>query len=292
MFTITASDGVRIAVYDLNPQSQKVALLIHGWPLSHEIFEYQTELLLENGYRVVSLDLRGFGASDAPAFGYCYDQMAMDVHSVVECLGLRRFTLAGFSMGGAVALRYMRVCRGQGVCRLILLAAAAPIWTQREDYPSGIACGAVNALIDQAATDRPQLAKDFSRQLFACQHSEAAIDWFRGIALSASGVGTIRCGTKTAVLTLPASGCQPPSSMGQRTASSPASLPGYSATALRAHALSRWKTAATASCTMSWTPLTTLFSGRWKGKKQAAGFPAAFAYFFSCTISSKTSGRA
>lgn len=189
---ITASDGVKIAVYDLNPQSQKVALLIHGWPLSHEIFEYQTELLLENGYRVVSLDLRGFGASDTPAFGYCYDQMAMDIHRVVECLGLRRFTLVGFSMGGAIALRYMRICRGQGVCRLILLSAAAPMWTQREGYPYGMTCESVNALIDQAATDRPQLARDFSRLLFACAHSEAAVDWFRDIALSASGVGTIQ----------------------------------------------------------------------------------------------------
>ncbi len=192
MYYITASDGVKIAVYDFNPQSPKAVLLIHGWPLSHEIFEYQTELLLENGYRVVSLDLRGFGASDTPAFGYCYDQMAMDIHSVVECLGLRRFTLVGFSMGGAIALRYMRVCRGQGVCRLILLAAAAPMWTRREDYPYGMTCEAVNALIDQAATDRPQLALSFSRQLFASPHSEAAVDWFRGIALSASGVGTIQ----------------------------------------------------------------------------------------------------
>ena len=192
MKLITATDHVRLAVYDQNPQSDRAVFFIHGWPLSHEIFEYQTQLLLENGFRVASLDLRGFGCSDAPAFGYCYDQMAQDVHSAVKALGLQRFVLVGFSMGGAIALRYMRLFEGHGVSRLVLLAAAAPLWTERPDYPFGHPCTYVNDLIDQAATDRPMLARSFSRQLFACEHSEAALDWFEGIALSASGVGTIQ----------------------------------------------------------------------------------------------------
>ena len=140
MKLITATDHVRLAVYDQNPQSDRTVFFIHGWPLSHEIFEYQTQLLLENGFRVASLDLRGFGCSDAPAFGYCYDQMAQDVHSAVKALGLQRFVLVGFSMGGAIALRYMRLFEGHGVSRLVLLAAAAPLWTERPDYPYGHPC--------------------------------------------------------------------------------------------------------------------------------------------------------
>ena len=50
----------------------------------------------------------------------------------------------------------------------------------------------VNDLIALAETDRPQLCLNFSRQLFARPHSDAAVDWFRGIALSASGIGTIK----------------------------------------------------------------------------------------------------
>lgn len=190
---IEATDGTRLAVYDYNPCGQETVVLVHGWPLSHKMYEYQVERLLKCGYRVVAMDLRGFGASDTPACVYSFRQMATDLHSIVTCLGLNCFILVGFSMGGAVALRYMRLFRGRGVKKLILLAAAAPSWTQRPDYPYGMTREAVNALIHQASTDRAQLAHDFSHhQLFASPQSESAKNWFEDIALSASGVGTIR----------------------------------------------------------------------------------------------------
>ena len=84
MFFIRTNDQVKIAVYDLNPCGSETILLIHGWPLSHQIFEYQESLLTANGFRVVSMDLRGFGASDAPACGYGYDRMADDIYTVVR----------------------------------------------------------------------------------------------------------------------------------------------------------------------------------------------------------------
>ena len=193
MKIIEATDGTRLAVYDFNPCGKESVVLLHGWPLSHKMYEYQIGRLLKCGYRVVALDLRGFGASDTPDRVYSFNQMATDLHSVVLCLGLRCFTLVGFSMGGAIALRYMRLFRGQGVKKLILLAAAAPSWTQRPDYPYGLTREAVNALIHQASTDRAQLAHDFAhQQLFASPQSEAAKNWFEDLALSASGVGTVR----------------------------------------------------------------------------------------------------
>lgn len=190
---IEATDGTKLAVYDYNPCGKETVVLVHGWPLSHKMYEYQVEALLKCGYRVVTMDLRGFGASDTPACIYSFNQMATDLHSIFRCLGLSCFTLVGFSMGGAVVLRYMRLFRGQGVKKLILLAAAAPSWTEQPDYPYGLPRETVDALIRQAATDRPQLAYDFSHnQLFASPQSEAAKRWFEDIALSASGVGTVR----------------------------------------------------------------------------------------------------
>ena len=49
-------------------------------------------------------------------------------------------------------------------------------------------------LIDLAKTDRAQLSRNFSRQLLACPHSEAILDWFRDLSLSASGIGTVCTG--------------------------------------------------------------------------------------------------
>ncbi len=190
---IEATDGTRLAVYDYNSCGKETVVLVHGWPLSHKMFEYQVEALLKCGYRVVTMDLRGFGASDTPACLYSFNQMAADLHSIVRCLGLAGFTLVGFSMGGAVVLRYMRLFRGQGVKKLILLAAAAPSWTEHPGFPYGLPRETVDTLIRQASADRPQLAYDFSHhQLFASPQSEAAKRWFEDIALSASGVGTIR----------------------------------------------------------------------------------------------------
>ena len=55
--------------------------------------------------RLVTVDLRGFGASDAPESGYGMDDLADDVLGVADHLGLDRFVLGGHSMGGYVALR-------------------------------------------------------------------------------------------------------------------------------------------------------------------------------------------
>lgn len=193
MYYVTSADGVKIAVYDYNPQEKQTVFLVHGWPLSHEIFEYQVNLLTDHGYRVVAVDLRGFGRSDTPACGYTYDQMSADLFQIVRQLCLKNFILVGFSMGGAIALRYMDRYKGSGVCRLILLSAAAPCFAASPGFPYGKPLPEVNGLISLAGTDRPRLCLDFSRQLFACPHSEAVVDWFRGIALSASGIGTIKC---------------------------------------------------------------------------------------------------
>lgn len=193
MYYITSDDGTKIAVYDYNPQEQQTVFLIHGWPLSHQIFEYQINLLTNCGYRVVAVDLRGFGRSDTPVYGYFYNQMAADIFQVVRHLCLKRFILVGFSMGGAIALRYLNRYNGFGVCKLILLSAAAPCFVQHPGFPYGQTMEEVNDLINLAETDRPQLCLNFSRQLFASPHSDAVIDWFRDIALSASGIGTIKC---------------------------------------------------------------------------------------------------
>lgn len=194
MFYIPSCDNVKIAVYDLNCVGKQTVFFVHGWPLSHEIFEYQCGMLLNCGYRVVSMDLRGFGNSDTPAFGYSYDQLSDDVFTVVKRLSLKNFTLVGFSMGGAVCVRYMARHKGYGVKKLALLAAAAPRFTTAPDFPYGMAPEAVDGLLSQAACDRPQFCADFAQKLFACPHSCASVNWFHNLALNASGIGTLQTG--------------------------------------------------------------------------------------------------
>lgn len=192
MFFIPVENHVKIAVEDKNPRGKKAILMIHGWPLSRKIYEYQESLLLCRDYRVITLDLRGFGDSDAPACGYSYDRMAQDIYHVVRALGLRDFILVGFSMGGAIVIRYMSRCHGYGVKKLALLGAAAPSFVQRPGYPYGMTRAQVDGLIAQALTDRPRMTADFGKMLFANPQSEESRQWFWDLSLQASGTGTIQ----------------------------------------------------------------------------------------------------
>lgn len=192
MYTIRVRNNVKLAVYDTNPHGKKTIVLVHGWPLSAKIFEYQIPMLVDHDYRVVAIDLRGFGASDAPACGYSYDTLADDIRQVVRALNLRAFVLAGFSMGGAIVLRYMARHHGYGVRKLALLAAAAPRLTKGPGYPYGVPRENVDGWIEQAESDRPQLAEKFSRMLLARPHGDAIKNWFRDISLTASGIATVQ----------------------------------------------------------------------------------------------------
>ena len=70
MFFISSNDNAKIAVYDLNPNGERTIVLVHGWPLSHKMFEYQIPSLLKSNYRIIMIDLRGFGNSDVTYTGY------------------------------------------------------------------------------------------------------------------------------------------------------------------------------------------------------------------------------
>lgn len=56
MYFVKTSDDINLAVYDYNPKGKKTVLLIHGWPLSHLMYEYQLEMLISCGYRVITMD--------------------------------------------------------------------------------------------------------------------------------------------------------------------------------------------------------------------------------------------
>lgn len=120
-YFIEAEPSVNLYVEDINPQSGKAIVFLHGWPLSHLQFEYQFDDLSRKGYRCIGIDWRGFGRSDKPATGYNYNRLADDIRAVVEALQLNNFTLAGHSTGGAIALRYMSRYRGAGVSKLVLI---------------------------------------------------------------------------------------------------------------------------------------------------------------------------
>lgn len=192
VYYVKTESGVRIAVYDLNPRGRKTVFLIHGWPVNHNMFEYQLDILPQLGYRCIAVDLRGFGNSDAPWSGYDYDRLADDIYEVIRTLNVAQMTLVGFSIGGAVAIRYMAKHRGYRISKLILVSAAAPVFTQRPDFPYGITKESVDAMIVQATRNRPQMIEDFGKTFFASKVTDSFSRWFTFLSYSATGHSIIR----------------------------------------------------------------------------------------------------
>jgi len=167
-------------------------VLIHGWPLSDEMYEYQYNDLITNNYRVIGITLRGFGKSDKPYGNYNYDVHALDIKRVLDILEINDAVLVGFSMGGAIAVRYVSVYNGAHVSKLVLAGAAAPLWTNRKDFAYNLNQSSVDDLIILNYTDRPKLLTYFARIFSATPTSlnKGIGSWLKGIGLSASSYAT------------------------------------------------------------------------------------------------------
>ncbi len=76
-----------------------VVLCLHGWPQHWYEWRHLMPALADR-HRVLALDLRGFGWSDAPRTGYEKENMATDVLAVLDALGLERVKLVGHDWGG------------------------------------------------------------------------------------------------------------------------------------------------------------------------------------------------
>ncbi|MDP2303775.1 MAG: alpha/beta hydrolase [Ignavibacteria bacterium] len=170
-------------------------VLMHGWPLSDEMFEYQYNDLVNKNFRVIGITLRGFGKSDKLYRAYDYNIHSSDVKKVLEKLKIEDAVLVGFSMGGAIVIRFVANYDGAHVSKLVLAAAAAPIWTQRKDFPYNLPQSAVDDLIELNYKDRPKLLADFAKIFSAAETSlnEGIGNWLNGICLSASSYATAQC---------------------------------------------------------------------------------------------------
>jgi pimeloyl-ACP methyl ester carboxylesterase len=170
---IEVERNVKLHVTDLG--EGKPVVLIHGWPLSDAMYEYQYAALVDKGYRVIGITLRGFGLSDKPGGNYNYDVFADDIKVVLDKLKIKDATIGGFSMGGATVIHYVAKYNGAHVSKLALFGAAAPVWTKRDDFNYGIWTKQdVNGLIELNNTNRPQLFENFGKIFPANETSVSA----------------------------------------------------------------------------------------------------------------------
>ena len=93
----TQVNGITIA-YDDRGTGFPIVFL-HAFPFNRTMWRQQ-ETALCQGYRTISIDLRGHGESDAPFWRYSLEQYARDVKEVLAGLGIAGAVFVGLSMGG------------------------------------------------------------------------------------------------------------------------------------------------------------------------------------------------
>lgn len=97
-------------------------VLLHGWGTSSQNLEGVSGAL-RAGFRVVRLDLPGFGWSQAPPAVWGSAEYATQVQAVLEAVGVGRAAVLGHSFGGRVAM-LLAATEAPRVARLVLVASS------------------------------------------------------------------------------------------------------------------------------------------------------------------------
>jgi len=95
-------NGVRL-YYEVHGDSGEPLVLVHGY--TGDVTDWRQQISdFSSTHRVLAMDLRGHGRSEAPSdrSSYTIEQMASDVEALVDQVGFERYHLLGHSMGGAI----------------------------------------------------------------------------------------------------------------------------------------------------------------------------------------------
>ena len=173
-------------------------VLIHGWPLSHRMWESQINALVDAGYRCIAYDRRGFGDSGKPAGGYDYDTFASDLNDLILGLDLNDIVLVGFSMGGGEVARYIGTYGTARIAKAMLLGAVPPFLLQTDDNPHGAPQDVFDGMIAGVKHDRLAFLDGFFPNFYNSDAnypgvSADLIPYSKSIAWVASPLGTQEC---------------------------------------------------------------------------------------------------
>lgn len=199
MANFTSNAGRKpVNIYFEDLGEGKPIVLIHGWPLSSSMWEYQVPALVERGHRVVTYDRRGFGKSDFPAEGYDYNTMAGDLKELLDHLDIRDATLVGFSMGGGEIAKYFSLFGGERVSRVVLVSAVVPYMLKTDSNPEGVPAEVFADMEANIRKDRPSFLKDFTRTFYSDGLINNAIsDAYLNVAINkameSSPIATLQC---------------------------------------------------------------------------------------------------
>ena len=99
-------DGSRVH-YESHGVGKDAVVFIHGWTCDRTFWRAQEPVYKKQ--RALLVDLPGHGQSDKPEVSYTPERFARAVEAVMSHAGVDRGVLVGHSMGGAVAITFLRL---------------------------------------------------------------------------------------------------------------------------------------------------------------------------------------
>jgi pimeloyl-ACP methyl ester carboxylesterase len=181
---VTTDDGTLLFHRDWG--SGRPVVLVHGWALQSDFWEYLMMGLVGEGFRAVAYDRRGHGRSGDPGTGFDYDRLADDLRGLIDALDLRAATLVGHSMGGGEVIRYLSRHGAGRVARAVLIAPTAPMIVKTPDYPDGVDQAALDALRAALLKDRAKWVGDNVAGFWAGGASPELVEWGRRMPFQCS----------------------------------------------------------------------------------------------------------
>ena len=176
----------------------KPVIFIHGWPLSHEMWEYQLTALSQHNLRCIAYDRRGFGKSDQPWENYDYDTLADDLNEVIIQLNLTKVVLVGFSMGGGEIARYIGKYGTKKIEKVVFISSVTPCMIKTQNNDEGIDKEIFDGMVDKITEDRPAFLEDFGKKFYGVDIlnqpvSKAILNWNQMLCLTSSAKATVDC---------------------------------------------------------------------------------------------------
>jgi pimeloyl-ACP methyl ester carboxylesterase len=141
--TVIAADGRRLAVEESGKPTGHPVFLMHGTPGCRLGPRPRPMVLYQLGIRLIAFDRPGYGGSDR-AFGRSVADVAQDVTTIADVLGLSRFAVLGRSGGGPHALACAALLSDR-VTRAAVLVGLAPVEAEGLDWFAGMTPANVEA---------------------------------------------------------------------------------------------------------------------------------------------------
>jgi non-heme chloroperoxidase len=128
--TVVGAGGVNLNVLEYGNSSGPAIVFIHGWSQSYMCWLKQLESNLAKDFRLIALDLRGHGLSDAPLEQSAYTSSqfwADDVNVILQHFHLQKVILVGWSYGGLVISDFLRFYGEERVAGINFVGAAVKL---------------------------------------------------------------------------------------------------------------------------------------------------------------------